>query len=71
MYSVGERNNNHCAKESTLILLTFKIVYMRGTELAQLVECATLDLRVVSSSSRLGVELLKTKQETKNKERIE
>ena len=34
-------------------------VFIRGTWPAQLVECATLDLRVVTSSPTSGVEITK------------
>ena len=38
-------------------MLLSKLLYLRGTWLAQLEECVALDLRVVSLSPTLGVEI--------------
>lgn len=44
--------------------------HFRGTWLAQSMECVTLDLRVRSSSSTLGVELPLKKRTKNSKEKI-
>ena len=42
---------------NAILIFLLKIMEYRGTSLAQLVEHVTLDLRVVSSSPTLGIEL--------------